>query len=235
MTNVFIVPKWFFGYDIILELVFALITLFVAIYGFKLYKLCREKQFKYFGLAFSFIALSYFLQSLINFFLLYDLNSKIRSLMHASYIYDLAVIEIFIHIFFFVLGFLLLTYNTFKIDNLRVFYLLFVVVIISIFFSLNKIFMFYLLASVLLFYLVIHYAITYWYNRKPNALIMSIALLLILFSTLHFILAMNQGIYYVIGHIFELIAYLFIAGNLYMIVKNGKDVCTVSNHGKKKR
>ncbi len=235
MANVFIVPQWFFGYDIVLEVIFALITLFVAIYGFKLYKLCREKQFKYFGLAFAFIAFSYFLQSIINFFLLYDLNSKIQFMIPSRYIYDLVIIEVFIHVFFFVLGFLLLTYNTFKTDNLRVFYLLFVVIIISIFFSLNKLFMFYVLASVLLLYLVIHYAIMYWYNRKPNALIMSIALLLILVGTLHLMLAVNHGTYYVIGHVLELIAYLLIAGDLYIILKNGKDVCTVIDHGKKKR
>ncbi len=235
MVNVFVVPQWFFGYDVALELLFSIITLLVALYGFKLYKLCNEKQFKYFGFAFLLIAISYFLQSIINVMIIYDLNTKLMSLMSFQFLYNLTIFEIYIHTLFFVVGLLLLTYNTFKIDNLRVFYLLFIIVMLAIFLSFNKVFMFYLVASVLLLYLVVYYAINYFSTKKTNALIMFIAMTLLLFSTLHFILAVNHGVYYVLGHIFEFIAYLLIASELYLVNRYSKNICAVTHYGKKKR
>ena len=68
MANLFLIPKWFFGYGVAFELIFAIITLAVALYSFKVYKLSNQNQPKLFGIAFLFFSISYFIQSILLFY-----------------------------------------------------------------------------------------------------------------------------------------------------------------------
>ena len=67
MAGLYIIPEWFLGYDIALNLLFGIITLIVSLYAFKIYRLSSLKQSKLFGISFSFISISYFVQYYLKF------------------------------------------------------------------------------------------------------------------------------------------------------------------------
>lgn len=235
MANVFIVPNWFFGYDILIEAIFAIITAFVSFKSYKIYKLCKERVFKIFSLAFLFFALAYIVQLVFNLLILYDLNAKILSTISLSTISNLTFIELYIHGILFITGLLLLVYNSLRITDLKIFFLMFTILLISIFFSINKIFMIYVLSSLLLLYLVLFFGFAYFYNRKSSTLILTIAMSLLFIGVVHFIFAVNHGLFYVWGHFVELLAYGLIAVDLYLVLKHGKEACSSAKNGKKKR
>jgi hypothetical protein len=49
-----------------------------------------------------------------------------------------------------------------------------------------------------------------------------LAFTFLLFGSLHYLLSVDHAIYYVIGHVLELFAYLCILANLIMVLRHGK-------------
>jgi len=222
MAAIFVTPDWFFAYSIGLEIFFAIITLIVGIYAFRVYRLTEERSSRLFGTAFFFIAISYIVQATLNFVVLERLEDAISSMINLKQVYLLNLLGSYAHALLFLVGIWILTYLTLKVKNSRVFTLMLCVLLLTIFFSANKIFMFYVLSSILLLFTVIYYFMNYLNNKKLNTLLVLIAMIFLLFGALHFMFAVEHEIYYVLGHILEFIAYLLMLINLLIILKHGK-------------
>ena len=222
MGHLFVTPEWFYMYSVILEVFFAIITLMVSYYAYKIYKLTEERQSKLFSLAFLFIAVSYIIQSSLNFIILNKMDSDLSMIINLKAVYLLNLFGTYAHALLFIIGLIILTYITLKVKNAKVLTLLLSIVILSVIFSANKIFLFYVISSVLLLHTVIYYFTNYINNKKVNTLIVLVAMIFLLFSTLHFMFAIQYEIYYVIGHVLEAIAYLLILSNLILIWKHGE-------------
>jgi len=222
MQYVFVTPGWFFGYSILLEAFFAIITMLVAIYAFKIYRLSEERTSKLFGFSFLFISFAYIVQFVLNFLIWNNLDDDVSTIINLKQVYLLNLLGSYAFAFFFIIGLVILTYMTLKVKDTRVLALLLSVCIIAVYFNPFKVFMFFVLSSVLLLFTVIHYFINYLNNKKINTLIVLVAMIFLLFGTLHFMFAVNHEIYYVLAHILEFIAYMLILINLILILKHGQ-------------
>jgi formate hydrogenlyase subunit 3/multisubunit Na+/H+ antiporter MnhD subunit len=222
MANLYLVPDWFFGFDIIFELAFAIITLIVALYAFKVYRLSEQNQSKLFGWAFIFFSISYFIQSLLNFVIISKLSETICDVIKLQSVTILNAWGISIHMILLIIGLVTLAYMTLKINNPKAYSLVLLISLFSIILSLNKIYWFYFLSSILLIFIVIHYTQNYLKNKQSKTLLVLMAFLFLLFGHIHFIFAVNHALFYVIGHFLELIAYILILINLLLVLKNGK-------------
>ncbi|MGV8150198.1 MAG: hypothetical protein ACP5NV_00545 [Candidatus Woesearchaeota archaeon] len=222
MGYVFVSPNWFFVYSIILEIIFAIITLIVSFYAFKVYKLTDQRPAKLFSTAFVFIALSYTIQAMLNAIIWWKFDSQV---VHMINLRDAALLNLFglyAHALFFIIGLLILCYVTLKADSIKTLLLMVALVVGSIFFSTNKLFLFYVLSSIVLVFIILHYFVNYAKNRTPNTFLVLVAMIFLLFGTFHYLFAVEHEIYYVIGHVLEFIAYLLILTNLLVILKHGK-------------
>jgi len=220
--NVFITPEWFFGYDVALELLFAVITLLVCFYAWKIYQVTGERNIRLFSLAFLFISLSYIIQSMLNFIMMEQLDEGLTELINLNSVYLLNLFGIYMHAILFLVGLLLLAYIALKIYSFRTFVLLSILVFSSLYFSLYKTFMLYLLSTVLLGFIVYYYLTNYWSNKKTTTLLSAIAMMLLFVAYLSFIFAMDDAPYYVLGHLLELSAYVLVLTNLLVILRLGK-------------
>jgi len=222
MVHLNLIPSWFLGYNIFFEFLFAIITLVVGIYAFKLYSISEQKQSKLFGIAFLFISTHYFIQSFLNASILFKLGENICTIMKIQGIELLNIYGIYSHMFFFMLGLITLTYMTLKIQDKKIYSLLLIIPFLSILFSTNKIYLFYLFSSIYLIYISAYYFKNYLENKKIKTLLVLVAFLFLLFGNIHFIFSINHGAYYIIGHFLEFVAYSLILINLLLILKNGK-------------
>jgi len=219
MANLYLIPRWFFGYDVFLELAFALITLIVSYYAYKIYRLSGQYQSKLFSIAFSFFSISYFIQSLLNFAIISKLGENICSAIKLQNITTLNLYGIYIHTIFSVIGLVTLAYMTLKTKSLKIYSMILLISLLTLILSLNKIYLFYVLSSFLLVYIVLHYLVNFLENKQINTLLVLIAFLLLLFGHIHFIFAINHELFYILGHFLELTAYLLILINLIMVLK----------------
>lgn len=219
MTNFFMAPGWFFNYGILFELAFAIITLVVGLFAFKIYKLTDQKSAKLFGISFIFISLHYFLQSFLNFSIILTLNQNICNVMKMQGINSLNMIGAYSHMIFFVIGLATLTYMTLKINNKVVLILIIALPLAAVFFSDNKLYLFYMMSSIFLTFITMFYTKNYLKNRQFKTLIVLIAFIFLLFGNIHFLFLINHALYFVIGHFLELIAYMLILLNFILILR----------------
>jgi hypothetical protein len=222
MAYVFVSPSWFFNYSIILEVIFAVITLIVSYYAFKVYRLTETKTTKLFSTAFVFICLSYVIQSMLNIIILWKLDDQVVSLINLRDVALLNLFGLYAHALFFIIGLIILAYVNFKTDNIKILFLMVALMIASIFFTPNKLMLFYMLSAIILAFIVFSYFLNYVRHKTPNTMLVLIAMIFLLFAALHYLFAVEQEIYYVIGHVLEFIAYSMILTNLLLILNHGK-------------
>src|SRR3990167_8701069 len=102
-------PRWFYGYDIILEIVFAIITFAVAMYSFRIYRLSGQRDSRLFGFAFLLISASYSLWAILNGFAVSQLESA-RTILELERANIWRYLGIYAHILFFLGGMSTLPY-----------------------------------------------------------------------------------------------------------------------------
>ncbi len=229
MGSLFLIPQWFFGYDVALELLFAVVTLLVSFYAFKIYKLSMDNNLKFFSLSFFLIALSYLAQAVLNFIILDRLDDTVCGMINLQSVYLLDLFGIYFHSILFLLGLIVLAYVAMKMSDPGTFFLILFLVLGALYFSPYKTFMLYFLSTIILGLISFYYIRNYWNNRKTTSLLVAISMVLLFISCLYFIFATENMIYYVIGHALEFIAYLVVLVSLFMILRVGR------KHGKKAR
>ena len=222
MQNVFLVPNWFLGYDILFELLFVLVTFFVSFYSFKVFKLSREEKPKLFGIAFLLISAGYFVQMMMNSIFFFFLKDLVFTPYQAYRVLMTYAVSMYGYTFLLLIGLVVLVYMTFNIKKISVFLLLFFMSLLILMFSVQKLFSFYVLASLITLFVVIHFFKNYRKTKTLNSRLVFIGFVLILASYLLFIFSTQIHIYYFLGHFSKLVGYLLILVNLLMIANAEK-------------
>lgn len=202
-------PVWFVGYDVVLEAAFAVISLVISVFAFKIHKLSGQRQVRLLGLSFLFISLSYFIQSIFNYFIISRSNQII--------LFDF--LGVYAHMIFMTAGLVTLVYMTFKIEKLRLILFLALTSFFTIFLSRTVLYSFYVMSTFYLAFISWHFIKNYLDNKQAKTLLTASAFILLFFGSAHFILAVDHQLFYVLGHLLELFAYLLILLNLYLVIK----------------
>ena len=215
-TQFYLIPSWFFGFGFALEVLFGIITLSVALYSFKVYRLCMQRECKLFGWSFLALAFSYFSWAFVSWYVPARLSAR-EGVISLTGFTTLVTLGVYAHVLLFLLGLVTLTYLTLGIKSQRTYTLLVSVVLIVLIFSSHKIIAFYFVSSLLLFYILIYYGLQYWHGRH-NFLVV-IAFVFLFFGTLDFTLSAINDIHYVVGHMLYLVGYLFILANFILMAR----------------
>ena len=219
MSLTYLAPSWFFGYDVALELLFAVIALMVSIFAFKMYKATNQKQIKLFGISFAFISISYFIQSIFNYLIITKANENVCRAFKIQSIAWFDAVGLYAHILFMTVGLAILAYMTFKTEKTRILWLMMATSLLGIFLSINTLYMFFLFSTIYLVLLSWHFITNYLQNKQKKTLLIAVAFLFMLFGSVHFLVAVNHQLFYAIGHVLELVAYLLIFLNFYLVRK----------------
>lgn len=223
----FLPDYWFFGLDSIFEFTFFLITLAICFKAYKVYKLSHNHNAKYFWYGFSLISLSYFIKSLTNL----SAHSVIRghgftpavakdTLLYFAWGYYAYLILIMI-------GLLFISFIALQNPNRRTRYLVALLVIALSFQSYHKVLNYYVTTTIFLLIICYHYLKSYQAKKSKNTLLVGAGFGCLLLGHLTFALMETHILYYVTGHLLELLAYLMLLMNLLMVTWYTK------KHGKK--
>lgn len=206
MDQLYLIPHWFFGYDIVLELLFGLITLSVALYALKVYKLCSLKSCKLFGISFLLISAAYFLWAFVNIYAssLFDANTSALSLKNLSII---GTIGVYGHVLFMILGLATLAYVTLKNASYRTYTIISTLSLVCLVFSANKPVAFYFVSSFLLFFVLVFYIREYIRVGTFNSFLVALSFVFLFFGSADFTLASVYRVHYVVGHLFHFAGY----------------------------
>ncbi len=216
MVHSHLAPQWFYGIDIVLEAVFAVVCLLVALASYRIYARTGEKQVRNFSVAFFLFCISYAIQSLLNFMIAAKLLESVCTIAKIQSVAHMEWLAISTHILFMTAGLSLLLYTTLKAGT-RVFWLLLLLAFSGLLLSSSVLYTFYLTASLFLFFISWHYVQNYTKKRELRQLLVATAFVFLLFGNFHFLISVNHSQFYAIGHILELVAYILILWNLFIV------------------
>lgn len=219
MSLMYFSPSWFFGYDVVLEIFFAIISLMIGLFAYRIYKITEKKRIWLFGIAFVLIGTSYIFQSILNFFILSELNANICSSIKVMTVAQFDMMGMTAHMTFMTAGLVMLAYMTFRTEKTSALWLLQLISFAAIFTSRNEIFMFFIVSSIYILYLAIHYLHYYLIKKESKILLVFSAFVLLAIANLQFLFAVDRSLFYVIGHILEFFSYLLILINLKSVRK----------------
>src|SRR3989338_4223003 len=212
-------PSWFYGFDIAFELVFGVISLVIALLAFKIYRKSFQISARLLGFSFVFISLAFLVLSFFN--LLFSL--KPESYLCQSSLCSVAVLSViglYTHIILLLIGFVILCYIVLKRRSITIFLLLLGITLFAIIFSKNVLLTYHLLSSIFLAFISWCYIRNFLANKQTKTCLIALAFTLLFFGSFHFFLAVNHALFYVMGHFFELFAYILILMNFYLVLKN---------------
>jgi hypothetical protein len=218
MSHLYLVPQWFFGFDIGLEILFGIITLVVALSAWRIYKISKENSMKNFGTGFMFVALSYIAWAIVNLSLFFQAHKGPGPMgIPPMDFMIISSLGIYAHMILLAIGLITLVYATLGVKSPRTYYLMLGLGLVAVVASFDKIATFRIVSVFLLSYIVYHFFLQWREHRNKNLFYTFIAFTLLLASNLDFAFAASYYDTYVIGHIFELFAYLIILKNLISI------------------
>lgn len=219
-------PPWFYSYGAAFDIISAVVTLLIAVYGLKLYKFSGEQRHKYFSLSFFMITISLVFKSFSNFvqspeaivgqivwpITLPGLTSQPMPFMAAYLGYRL----------FMLVGLLGIYSIVYKIKGKGMWIALYLILVVTLF-STSTYLLFYTTAFLFLITITRYYYKNYVRLRTIQSCMVFAAFVLITAGQLLF-LAISYKLYsYVIGEVLQLFGYLLLLFSyLGLVVKNGK-------------
>ncbi len=208
------------GYDVILELLFGVISLMVALFAFRVYLRTSQRQAKLFGIAFSFISLSYFVQSLFNYLIFSKAHTAVCKSVTAPLFAWYNFLGVYTHIILMTIGLVVMVYLTLKVQNPLLLTFMLLTSLVALFFSEEHFFIVFLILSTVYFiFICIHFLRNYRKNKEKKSLLIALAFLFLLFGSINFIFCTQGELFYTIAHLLALVAYLFILWDFYLVLK----------------
>lgn len=218
-STVYLVPQWFFGIDIALEILFAFVAGLIAYYAFKIYRLGNQRESELLGAGFLLIAISYIVRALLNIFVLSEASGGYRELSLARATM-LGMLGIYIHFILFTAGLITLVYMTGKVKSERLYSLLLITTIILILMSNAPAVAFDIVSSVFVLYVFGYYIGEYPRHRNKKTLMIAGSFGLLFVGNALPLVLKSFGEAYVISHILELISYSLLFLTLFFTLRS---------------
>jgi hypothetical protein len=220
-------PKWFYGFDSIIELIAIIVSILLVYYSYKCFKLTKEKKYAYFSTAFLSITLA-FMAKILGTLAIYKpeiTRSTVGSTINQTFsgltpdiINSFALI---FHYFFAVLGFMILflIISNLSWNNKRVLVLLSYFILIATWISIVHYQLFYATTSILLTLITYSYYQNYKDVRNDKARFVALAFVILLASQLFFAFVIYSRPIYVVAELLQLLGFIYLLIPFILIFK----------------
>ena len=206
------IPEWFTISGIAIEIVFALVTLLIALYSYKIYKITNQEQTGLFSIAFASISLSYLIQAMMNSFIVLGARNALDAI--APLVFPLSVIAVSLHVVLMLGGLALLAFVMLKEKNPEVFVLFLFLSFAGLLATKSLILTFYLLSSIYLVFITFRHYCRHKKQGTTNSLLVYLGFAFIFIGNFQLALSMFLGIFFLLGHITILIGYFLLLASL---------------------
>ncbi len=215
-------PVWFGASKIIMQLIFSLVTFFIALFAYKVYKISRQRSSLLFGLAFVSVSFAYFIEAVFNYFLLSGVQSmRLLSSVGLSMrtTFQLSFIAVGLHTILMILGLTLLSYVTLKERGIKIFLLLFLLSLTALIMSTHLGITFYTITSIYLLFITLQYYQHHTQKPSLNSLLIFLSFGLLFLGNLQLAFATTLNWLYLAGHFISLVGYLLLLASFFRVVR----------------
>ena len=222
-------PAWLYGLDTIVQFVVAIVAVIVCYYGYKAYKISKNKKFLYFSSAFALLAFNLFIFAILipALFVYYKFYSTIDP---GRLVYLFRILDL-VYMFAILMAYTLFVfiYANIKRKGIKILLTGLVLALVIHSFVTASLLSFNLIAVLLLSF-IIFYTSKNWLKKKNiNSFLVFLIFVLIQVGHVLFILSLYFNKFYLFAHLTQLIGYssLFI---LFMRINYGRTSRKIPNN-----
>ncbi len=222
-------PDWFLGTDVMIELFSFIILFLFFVFSYKSYKITKNKKSLYLGLGFLLIAIAEAATILTKVVLYYDMSFTrhigemvltYNVVKSVDFFYELGF---FLHKFFTLLGLYFIYRLPMREKSSSDALLIVFFILISSLVSTTVYYLFHVTSLILLSLIFIEYYGVYRKNKSKNTKMFLIAIGLLAFSSILFIMSSLAAVY-VGGQFIQLIAYIVLLVLIIGILNSSKEI-----------
>ena len=220
-------PKWFYGFDSIIDLIAIIVSVLLVYYSYKYFKLTKENKYLYFSTAFLSLTIA-FIAKIMGTLAIYKpsiTRSALGSSIHQTFTsltpYNINAIALIIHFFFMLLGFMILFLIISRLTwkNQRVIALLVYFVFLATWISVVHYQLFYVTSFVLLLLITYSYYNNYREIKTEKARFVVIAFGILLVSQVFFVFVIYSRSIYVLAELIQLLGFVYLLIPFILIFK----------------
>ncbi len=220
-------PAWFFGKDIVIDGISALVLALIAYFSFRYYKLNANRNYLKLGVSFCIIALAFFFKMAINSLVYYRL---LQSREYGIFVITRETLEmidtaVFAQFFLYHLLTLIGLYLLYTIyqrqsatDHVLNLYFILLATVFSIF--MNQLFR--LTALVLLGLITVQHMTRYREHRRRTTLMLASSFGVIAASQALLVFARTNSLFYVVGELIQLVGYAGLLLTFILVLRHAK-------------
>ena len=206
-----------------MQVVFALVTLGVAYYAYRVHRLSRQRSPLLFGMAFLGVSGAYFVQALFNYLLLIGIRTQhIMGTSNPNVVngaFQLSVFAVYLHMILMIAGVSLLAYVTLKERGAKIYLLLLFISMVGLFLTFHPSLLFYLIISIFLAFITAQHYQRHMKRPNKNTLLVFLGFGMVFLGTVQLAFATALSALYVSGHFIVLLGYLVLLASLLRIVR----------------
>ena len=215
------VPGWFTVSEIVIQLVFVIVTALIAYYAYNVYRVTGKSNSKLYSLGFLGLAIGYLMQALLNLFIAGGVSSQdilaLATSNMASTTLQLSAIPTIVGMIATLAGVATLAYVTLKEKNRQILALFILLSLTSILTPAYPL-LYHLTTSIFLGFITLQYYKHHVKKQTPNSLMVYLGFGFVLLGTLQLAVADFMDVFYIIGQFISLIGYLLLLWSLLRVV-----------------
>ena len=217
------VPAWFHTADLLIQFLFAVVTILIAFYSFRVYKITKTRYPFLFGVGFLAVSLAYLTQAFLDLLIRLSVSSAdimgVMSGATTQVTFQLSALATLAHIILMVGGLGLLSYVTLKERGVKPLLLILSLSFVALLFAANYTLAFYLITSIFLLFMTAQYYQRHEKMRNIRSLYIFLGFALLFLGNLLLALAPVLISMYVVGHIVSLAGYVLLLASLLRVVR----------------
>lgn len=220
-------PKWFYGKDIIIDLVSIAVLVLIAFFSLRSYKIKKNRNYIYLAASFFVLSFSFLFRILTNFTVYYKvLETRDLGSITLTY-YTMKTSDVLFDIGFFsyrllnILG-LYILYSIYKKQPKSNIFLVVYLILVSTMFTSLTYHVFHLTSFILLILITAQYVVNYYQNKNKATKLIALSFGIITSSEIFFGLVTVSTQFYVMAEIIQLAGYILLLGTFFMVLKHGR-------------
>jgi hypothetical protein len=215
-------PKWFLGIGMSLELLFALVTILIAFFAYRTYKIAKQREILLFSIAFFSIGIGYLQEVIYNSSLIFGFTrtSLIPIIGSSANFLNLGLMVGLIHMITFIFGLSLLIYTIWPKRNKKLFGVIVGLALIGLLTSGNVILTFFLITSLMFFTLTLHYYQIFERKKTKYSLYLFMGFFALFLGHIQLAAATNLSMLFIASHITTFFGFLLLLINLLRAIKS---------------
>jgi len=206
-------PQWFQGYDIAFNIVFAIITLFIAVLSYRAKNITSDKKYAAFGTAFLLMSISYTI--FIFFALLFNTTNFVNILNLFDFVF-------FTHMLLMLLAYTLLIIVILKITDRKVKALLLILMLLFVLFSFQYFIKFHIISFFLLAFLAYQFFKNHEDKKTTNTKLVFVSFFLLACSHIFFAAIQYSHALYIAGEVLQLLGFILLFLMFIKVVLHGR-------------